>query len=348
MTRGGAEKRRVAVKRKTPHGAETPSLEKVSEASQAVKQAAGELVAALRQLIEKAKRRVNELEKMVEEAERRAEIKLTVKELLEGNVGGREKKKDDDDDDGLEKKLAEVMEDNDRLLQELKQARDENARLVEERERLAKEVDALRDKQRKRPRAEEALKVLKELIGAADSVDYDRLAAEFSKRIPQGAGAASDIDALASMILLKVLERLPSASSGVIRYVPAPPPTVILKKFMEAEVARLEERLRSQPGDVKRVIAYLQAKGVHSTKRDLILRLFGPSFTGGEGYRRVSKIIDDTLATELVREDTAGRLYPNVELKVEGDLRAYEPTKEDVAMVVEHVMHLIAANAVKG
>jgi hypothetical protein len=47
-----------------------------------------------------------------------------------------------------------------------------------------------------------------------------------------------------------------------------------------------------------------KAKGVHSTKRDLILRLFGPSFTGGEGYRGVSKMIDDALATELVREDT--------------------------------------------
>jgi hypothetical protein len=156
------------------------------------------------------------------------------------------------------------------------------------------------------------------------------------------------IEALASMILPKVLERLPSAPSGVIRYVPAPPRTVILKKFMEAEVARMEERLKNLPEDVKRVIAYLQAKGVHSTKRDLILRLFGPSFTGGEGYRRVSKIIDDALATELVREDTAGRLYPNVELKVEGDFRAYEPTKEDVTAVVERVMHLIAANAVKG
>jgi hypothetical protein len=49
-----------------------------------------------------------------------------------------------------------------------------------------------------------------------------------------------------------------------------------------------------------------------------------------------------------VREDTAGRLYPNVELKVEGDLRAYKPTKEDVAAAVERVMHLIAADTVKG
>jgi len=31
-----------------------------------------------------------------------------------------------------------------------------------------------------------------------------------------------------------------------------------------------------------------------------------------------SLIIDNALATELVRKDTAGRLYPNVELKVEG------------------------------
>jgi uncharacterized protein (UPF0335 family) len=47
---------------------------------------------------------------------------------------------------------------------------------------------------------------------------------------------------------------------------------------MEAEVARLEERLKSLPEDVKRVIAYLQAKGVHSTKRDLILRPPRPPF----------------------------------------------------------------------
>jgi hypothetical protein len=43
-----------------------------------------------------------------------------------------------------------------------------------------------------------------------------------------------------------------------------------------------------------------------------------------EALTQVSKIIDDALATELVREDTAGRLYPNVELKAEGDLRTYE------------------------
>jgi hypothetical protein len=33
---------------------------------------------------------------------------------------------------------------------------------------------------------------------------------------------------------------------------------------------------------------------------------------------------------------------------VEADLRAYETTNEDVAAVVERVMHLIAADAVKG
>jgi hypothetical protein len=153
--------------------------------------------------------------------------------------------------------------------------------------------------------------------------------------------AGTTLDTLESWFT-KIAERPPAPS--VVRYVPAPPRTVILKKFMEAEVARMEERLKNLPEDVKRVIAYLQAKGVHSTKRDLILRLFGPSFTGGEGYRRVSKIIDDALATELVREDTAGRLYPNVELKVEGDLRAYEPTKDDVAAVVERVMYLIASD----
>jgi hypothetical protein len=77
-----------------------------------------------------------------------------------------------------------------------------------------------------------------------------------------------------------------------------------------------------------------------------------------EHWRRLKRATDayrlggsqrtgDTLTTELVREDTAGRLYPDVELKVEGDLRAYEPTNEDVAAVVKRVMYLIAADAVK-
>jgi hypothetical protein len=46
--------------------------------------------------------------------------------------------------------------------------------------------------------------------------------------------------------------------------------------------------------------------------------IFSIIIHGGEGYRKILKIINDALATELIREDTAGRLYPNVELKVEG------------------------------
>jgi hypothetical protein len=64
------------------------------------------------------------------------------------------------------------------------------------------------------------------------------------------------------------------------------------------------ERLKNLPEDVKRVIAYLQAKGVHNTKRDLILRLFGPSFTGREGYRKVSKIIMADLSELVLRVGT--------------------------------------------
>ncbi|MDG7023022.1 MAG: hypothetical protein JRN45_00715 [Nitrososphaerota archaeon] len=210
-------------------------------------------------------------------------------------------------------------------------------------ERLTTEKARLSEQVRKQA---ETLESLTEKL--AQYRDYEALAGVVDRIIEtrmkasgnlSGAGTI-DLKKLASELLPKVLEKIPA--SGSIQYVPAPPRTVILKSFMDTEVARLEERLKTLSIEAKKVIAYLQARGTNSTKRDLIIHVFGPSSASGAGYTRVSKLIDEALATELIREDRAGRLYPNLKQKVEADLKAYEASKEDMDAVAERMMYLIA------
>jgi len=185
VTRGQAAKQRLTVVRKTPHGAETPELAYIPRASETVRQKAGELAGKLEELLkkeeqeagelEKARRRVKELEEKLAEAEERAKIKLSVKEMLEGEAGGGDRREGSDE---LEEKLTQVMGDNDRLLQELKQAREENEKLA------AKVAGLQRDQERLK-----ALDQLRALLmgGTTDKpveVDYNRIVDEVLKRLP--------------------------------------------------------------------------------------------------------------------------------------------------------------------
>lgn len=158
----------------------------------------------------------------------------------------------------------------------------------------------------------------------------------------RGDSPAVDVDA----IVVKVLEKIPKGS-GPGGFVPVPPREALLKSFMKDEVDRLEERIKSLPPDVRRVVAYLQARGSNSSKSDLITHIWGPGFTGGERYKDVSGIIDDAVTTGLVRKDSAGRHYSNVQLKVETDLKPYEATKEEIQGVVDRVVYYLAQGAVR-
>lgn len=158
----------------------------------------------------------------------------------------------------------------------------------------------------------------------------------------RGDSPAVDVDA----IVAKVLEKIPKGS-GPGGFVPVPPREALLKSFMKDEVDRLEERIKSLPPDVRRVVAYLQARGTNSSKSDLITHVWGPGFTGGERYKDVSGIIDDAVTTGLVRKDSAGRHYSNVQLKVETDLKPYEAAKEEIQGVVDRVVYYLAQGAVR-
>jgi vacuolar-type H+-ATPase subunit I/STV1 len=166
VTRGGAEKLQFTVKRKTPHGAETPSLERVPEASQKVKKTAGELALALRQLVEKEKeeenevekmkRKIKELEKQLQEAEKKAEIKIAVKEML-GSAGNNE----------LEKKLGLLIE--------------ENSRLKEEKKQLLQRISLLEEEKKKSENYSTALDALKSIL--MPGLDYEAITKEVIKRL---------------------------------------------------------------------------------------------------------------------------------------------------------------------
>jgi phage shock protein A len=150
----------VSWKRITKHGAETPSLEYVAPRATKTKKSVDELGKAVAEALkreeaekselEKAKRKIRELSKKLEAAEEQARIKLSVKDLLEGNgtlsAADLEKRLAEARRQGynkaektlreMETKLGQVMKRNDELAQEgeqlqpLKPLRDALANLL--------------------------------------------------------------------------------------------------------------------------------------------------------------------------------------------------------------------------
>jgi hypothetical protein len=119
--------------RLTKHGAETPKLEYIAPRTNETKRTVSDLAAAIKEALEKeaaeqselekAKRKIRDLEKKLEVAEEKARIKLSVKDMLEG--------------DGDAEELAEKLAKTDEELRSVTEAYEEMApKFVELEERL--------------------------------------------------------------------------------------------------------------------------------------------------------------------------------------------------------------------
>lgn len=144
----------VTEQRLTKHGAETPSLEYVAPRATETKKTIDQLSKAVLEAlekegaekseVEKAKRKIRELTKKLEAAEKKAEIKLSVKEMLQAGSGAAELAeklaKAETENKDLRKKFAEQKppEDIELLRKTIMQLKDEKTELKEK-------VDAFED-----------------------------------------------------------------------------------------------------------------------------------------------------------------------------------------------------------
>ncbi len=134
------------VKRKTPHGADTPKLEYVAPPSREVEETISDLGKRLQEMLEKrkaeeselekAKRRIQTLETSLEDLKKKAEIKLNLSEMLQGK---------DTSKGETEVKVKEVTAFYEGEVERLNSELQEKTQKIAELEGSIKEIQSLKD-----------------------------------------------------------------------------------------------------------------------------------------------------------------------------------------------------------
>ena len=119
-----------------------------------------------------------------------------------------------------------------------------------------------------------------------------------------------------------------------------PAPDYILEKFQEAEIRRWEGRLKELDEEHLKVGAFVLALDKQTTRKEVIGRVFGNSYTAGSGYTEKSKILDDLIEAAVLRTDTAKRIYPNVKELIRENLKTYNAGEEKIQNMIDRILRI--------
>jgi len=114
----------------------------------------------------------------------------------------------------------------------------------------------------------------------------------------------------------------------------------ILEKFQEKEVKRWEEKLNELDEDELKIGAFVIALDRQTTKKEILGKVFGASYTSGELYQDYSKKIDRLVELGIFRTDTAKRIYPAVYETVKTTLETYKPSEEKIQQIMDRIKRI--------
>lgn len=179
---------KVTEKRKTPHGADTPTLEYVKPVSSDIKDAVSELGEKLKEMLEKraaeeselkkAKRKIRTLERKVEDLEGKVKLGVDLKEILQGSANDVSEKE-------MKQKLKQVGRQYEKHIGEIEKQVSERDVAIEGRNReinkikeeLVRRHDEIAALKEGRKDFVELRRVLKKLIGPAETKVVERVEA---------------------------------------------------------------------------------------------------------------------------------------------------------------------------
>lgn len=181
---------KVTEKRKTPHGADTPTLEYVQPVSSSIKDTVSRLGEQLRDMLakraaekselDKAKRKIRDQEKRIEELQQKVQFGVNLKEILERSTKNGLSEKE------LNKRIKEVSKQYDNQIEQLEKTIDDRGQEIEG---LKKEVNILKKGLDERDARIEELKseredfidlrrVMKRILGPAETRVVEKVETE--------------------------------------------------------------------------------------------------------------------------------------------------------------------------
>ena len=167
---------------------------------------------------------------------------------------------------------------------------------------------------------------------ASKEIDEDALVRKIIVQLPTIRNASFDIESLITEILSKIPK-----SPGNITYEVAPLDK-IKKDFLIEARDILIKQISSLDDQQKKMLKFIEQKGVNSTKNQIFENCFGKSATGGSTYTALATKITTMKNLEVIRVDTAQRIYPNLKNRITILIEQYGATSQEIDQVYNHVL----------
>ncbi len=163
-------------------------------------------------------------------------------------------------------------------------------------------------------------------------IDEDALVRKIIVQLPTIRNASFDKESLITEILSKIPK-----SPGTITYEVAPLDK-IKKDFLIEARDILIKQISSLDDQQKKMLKFIEQKGVNSTKNQIFENCFGKSATGGSTYTALATKIAAMKNLEVIRVDTAQRIYPNLKNRITTLIEQYGATSQEIDSVYNHVL----------
>jgi len=168
-----------------------------------------------------------------------------------------------------------------------------------------------------------------------EPVDYDHVVGLVLQKIPaRSADTSAPVDINA--IVTQVLSKIP-ASQGNVTYTVAPLEK-IKKDFLNEAKGKIISTITGFDEQQRKILKWIEQNGKNTTKAQVFENCFGKASTSGGTYQALVKKVTDMKGAEMIRVDTAQRIFPNLKDRIREMIGQYEATEPEINNLYNHIL----------
>jgi len=167
--------------------------------------------------------------------------------------------------------------------------------------------------------------------GEIPKIDNDEIVSMVLQKMPSGNGNLNKEE-----IISEVLAKIPRASGTTVYEVA--PLEKIKKDFLEETKNNLLLSIGGLDDQQKKMLKWIEQNEKNTKKTEIFLNCFGKSATSGSVYTNLGKKILEMKNLELIRVDTAQRVFPFLKDRIKSRIEQYDCNDSDIQQVYDHII----------
>ncbi len=137
-------------------------------------------------------------------------------------------------------------------------------------------------------------------------------------------------------IIKDVLSRMPTQVGANVYEVA--PLVKITKDFLEEAKNKIISHIEKLDDKQKRMLKWIEQNAKNTKRNEIFLNCFGKSATSGSAYTELAKKVLEMKQLEIIRVDTAQRIFPHLKERITDLIKQYKATDEEIENVYNHVL----------